>query len=220
MQLLIFKQQIVAFDIEYVSPDVNLDFSSVTNTFWELRERGGLFNPVNLMRLVGGTLAPRIVVNMLDAKMELDSRLRIVINEFTNGFAKRMTTAVSEVVSSKRGFDSAIGVQDVRKAVEREVPALRAKLDEYFDDMRTKETLVAAVQDLVLQNYEDFFEMHTSRARANGSSVSKKGKGREDDVLDPDTFADWAAAVFGVARVGMDVNQESSGSNRSRSGSM
>ena len=43
--LLILKQQIVAFDIEYVTPDVTFDFSGVTSTFYELRERGGLFDP-------------------------------------------------------------------------------------------------------------------------------------------------------------------------------
>ena len=40
--LLLLKQQIVAFDIEFVTPetDVHYDFSSITNTFWELRARG------------------------------------------------------------------------------------------------------------------------------------------------------------------------------------
>ena len=44
--LLILKQQIVAFDIEYVAPEVSFDFSGVTSTFWELRERGGLRNRI------------------------------------------------------------------------------------------------------------------------------------------------------------------------------
>jgi len=51
---------------------ISLDFSGVTSTFWELRGCGGLFSPRNLMRLVGRGLLPRVVENMLDAKVELD----------------------------------------------------------------------------------------------------------------------------------------------------
>jgi hypothetical protein len=79
--LLLLKQQIVAFDIEFVTPETEIqyNFSSVTNTFWELRARGGLFNPRNLV----GLLIPKVVENMLDAKAEVDARLRQAINDFT-----------------------------------------------------------------------------------------------------------------------------------------
>lgn len=219
-QLLILKQQIVAFDIEFVTPEVNIDFSSITNTFWELRERGGLFNPANLMRLVGSSLMPNVVENMLDAKLELDGRLRTVINEFTNGFAMRMTGSVAESASKAKGFIPVNGVRSTRVAIETEVPLMRGKLDEYLDDLRTKETLAVAVQDQVQANYENFFERHNRHAKANGSSVSKKGKGREDDVWDPDTFADWAATVFGVGSALLEEDGVGSSPALSRRGSM
>ena len=66
--LLLLKEQIVAFDIEFVQPDVDIDFSSVTSTFWEIREKGSLFNPNNLLKLVQNGM-PRVVENMLDAKV-------------------------------------------------------------------------------------------------------------------------------------------------------
>jgi len=74
----------------------------MTNTFWELRSRGGLFNPANLMRLVGGGLVPTVVHNMLDAKSELDGRLRTVINEFVSAFAMRMTASIEDKVPKER----------------------------------------------------------------------------------------------------------------------
>ena len=218
-QLLILKQQIVAFDIEFVTPEVSIDFSSITNTFWELRERGGLFNPAKLVRLVGSSLMPNVVENMLDAKLELDGRLRTVINDFTNGFAARMTSAVAEPASKAKGFSPSDAVPSARAAIEKEVPLMRSKLDEYLEDLRTKETLAAAVQDQVQANYEDFFERHKTYARANGGSVSKKGKGREDDVWDPDIFADWAATVFGVGNALLEEDGSGSSPALSRRGS-
>ena len=203
-QLLVLKQQIVAFDIEFVTPEVNVDFSNLTTTFWELRARGGLFNPSNLVRLVGSGLMPRVVENMLDAKSELDGRLRKVINDFTNTYAARMTSTIDEQSTSKSGFNAAKATQIVRSAVEKELPLLRSNLNEYLEDVRTKETLVAAVQDQTLANYEDFFDRHLVGTGKSGGSVSKKGKGRQQDVWDPDTFADWAAMVFDVQQLKAD----------------
>lgn len=208
--LLILKQQIVAFDIEFVTPDVSFDFSGVTNTFWELRERGGLFNPANLMRLVGHGLLPRVVENMLDAKVELDGRLRTVINDFTNTFATKMTSSLptkfAAVEKEKRPNMERRGgggvISPTCRAIEKEVPLLRQTLDDYLDDTRTKETLVGAVQDRVIQIYEEFFEKYRSVEKSRGNPVSKKGKGREDAVWDVDTFTEWSEEVFRVGVAG------------------
>ncbi|KAA6408742.1 MAG: sec34-like family [Lasallia pustulata] len=201
--LLILKQQIVAFDIEYVTPDVSFDFSGVTNTFWELRERGGLFDPRNLWRFMGGGLLPRVVENMLDAKAELDGRLRTVIKDFTNTFASRMTAAISQSAASKRSFNGGSAVRTVQELAGKEVSVLRGKLDQYLDDFRTKETLVRAVQEQVIQNYETFYDRYEAEKRSSGKAVSKKGKGREDEVWDSDTFAEWTDSVFGVSGLGV-----------------
>lgn len=200
--LLILKQQIVAFDIEYVTPEVSFDFSSVTNTFWELRERGGLFDPSNLWRIMGGGLLPKVIENMLDAKVELDGSLRTVINDLTSDFASRITKPVDASATAKRGFDAQQAVNIIHKVAEKEIPFLRKKLDEYIDDVRTKETLVAAVQDQVMQNYEMFYDVYTAEKRRTGAQMSKKGKGRDDEAWDPDMFGEWAASVFQVRGVG------------------
>ena len=112
-----------------------------------------------------------------------------------------------------------------RVAIEKGVPALRHKLGEYLDEARTKETLVAAVQDQVVQNYEDFFEKLTTLGRTGkgtaGVVVSSKGKGREDAVWDVDTFAEWAEAVFQVGREGhVEDGTEDTDGGGSRTGSV
>lgn len=215
--LLILKQQIVAFDIEYVTPDVSFDFSGFTNTFWELRERGGLFDPRNLWRFMAGGLLPKVVENMLDAKVELDGRLRTVIDEFTSHFASRMTNPLSGTASM--GFDAVLAVKKVQQLAEKEVPLLRRKLDEYLDDLRTRETLVAAVQDRVVQNYEVFYDMYTAERRSNGKAVSKNGKGRDDEAWDSDTFSEWTTGLFNVGKFGY-TDQDQSSRSISRNGSV
>ncbi|CAG8269392.1 unnamed protein product [Penicillium salamii] len=204
--LLILKQQIVAFDIEFVAPEVSFDFSGVTSTFWELRERGGLFNPRNLMRLVGHGLIPRVVENMLDAKVELDGRLRTVINDFINAFAARMTASLPAKFVDTRNLQRGELILPSCHTIEKEVPDLRKVLNEYIDDTRMKETLVGAVQDRTIQIYEDFFEKYTSSEKGKGHHVSKKGKGRDDAVWDVNTFAEWCEGVFRVGVSGLQAD--------------
>ncbi|KAI9370093.1 Sec34-like family-domain-containing protein [Aspergillus egyptiacus] len=219
--LLILKQQIVAFDIEYVAPEVSFDFSGVTNTFWELRERGGLFNPRNLVRLVGHGLLPRVVENMLDAKVELDGRLRTVINDFINGFAGKMTASLpSSKFVDIRNLQRGELIYPTCRNIENEVPVLRKVLGDYLDDTRMKETLVGAVQERVIQIYEEFFDKYTSSERSKGNMISKKGKGREDAVWDVDTFAEWCEGIFRVGVVtAQDDDIDNSGQVMSRSAS-
>ncbi|KAJ5493106.1 hypothetical protein N7539_001852 [Penicillium diatomitis] len=197
--LLILKQQIVAFDIEFVAPEVSLDFSGVTNTFWELRERGGLFNPRNLMRLVGHGLIPRVVENMLDAKLELDGQLRTVINDFINAFAARMTASLPTKFVDTRNLQHGELVYPTCRTIEKEVPALRKILNAYIDDTRMKETLVGAVQDRTIQIYEDFFDKFIT---------SGKGKDQSQAAWEVDTFASWCENIFKVGVAGLQSERE------------
>lgn len=200
--LLLLKQQIVAFDIEFVSPDVSFDFSGVTNTFWELQERGGLFNTRTWMQLVGGGLLPQVVENMLDAKVELDGTLRTVINDFTNTFATRMASGLPPV--SGKTLTPALsqqiqkGALTMRRSIEEEVPNLRRLLDNYLEDKRTKETLVSAVQDNVIQLYEYFLEAYAAAEAGKDKSV-KKIPGKlvaAGELWDIEKFGDWTESIF------------------------
>jgi hypothetical protein len=210
--LLHLKSQIVAFDIEFVPPEVDFDFSSLTNPFYELRDRGALWNPASWVRLVGGALLPKIVENMLDAKAELDGRLRGAINDLVHSYSDHITApvdpaAVAAAKSSKsktavaaEPFDALRAIRTVRGLAEKDVPVLRAKLAAYVDDARTRETLVAAVRDQVLASYEDFFDA-SNGSEGMGKRVSRKGKAREDELLSPELFAEAMERVFLVGRM-------------------
>ncbi len=170
---------------------------------------------------MGGGLLPKVVENMLDAKVELDGSLRTVINDLTGDCASRVTKPVDASATAKRGFDAPQAVNVIQTVAEKEVQMLRKKLDEYLDDARTKETLVAAVQDQVIQNYETFYDIYTAEKRQNGKPMSKKGKGRDDEAWDPDMFSEWAGGVFKVRGMGpLDEDGDSRSRSLSRNGSM
>lgn len=198
-QLLILKQQIVAYDFEFVNaPDIDLSFSLPPTAVYS----GSMFNPATLFRRAGNLL-PRVVENMLDAKAELDVRLRECITSLTRAFAASITAPLATARKNKKGSpvtpaDAQTAILATRQNVEKEVPGVRRKLSEYLEEARTVETLVGAVEDVVVQEYEDFY----AACMVGRPVMGRKGKGREDEVWDPDTFADFTGNVFGVVRFG------------------
>lgn len=144
---------------------------------------------------------PRVVENMLDAKAELDGRLRAVINEFVNASVNRITAPLA-APGKDPNPEVKEATTEVRTITQKEVTLLRQKLDEYIQDVRTRETLVAAVRDQVILTYEEWMDkLSEGKGAAKIGKVSKKGKGREDEVWSSEVFAEWCERVFGVGQV-------------------
>lgn len=155
---------------------------------------------------------------MLDAKAEVDARLRQSINDFTGQFVTRMTAPIDTKGNKKIPTQEAPArTAKVRQNIEQETPFLRSKLEEYITDQRTREMLVAAVMESVTQAYEGWFDTSytPSTTGANGTGRSTKGKGREDGVWDPDVFGEWCTRVFKIGTVlGTGIEDEYDGSDR------
>jgi hypothetical protein len=206
--LLAFKHHILAFDIEFAAPDVRVDF---TAPLWDLR--AGFLSPSKLISALGGGLVPRVITDMKDARIEVDERLRVIIGELVSSWSGRMTGAITitgatnGVESQGRGRqpggtrkssmsvtadDDADKALSVRQAVERDIPLVRRKMDEYIHDRRTRDMLLRAVLEDVLVKYAAWLESRGLGGR------SRKGKGREDTVWEEDAFREWALSAFGL----------------------
>jgi len=189
--LLLLKEQLVAFDIEFShQPDVNFDFSTITGTFSSLRTAGSLFSPGGLFTLVKTAAMPKVIASMLDAKTELDLRLRTAIESFVSHWRSRMTEGIKGASNRLAAADSPDPAARAKTAVEREVPVMRRKVLEYIDDRRTGETLVGAVMEGVIESYNEYYEeVFTSKGR----------RPRNPEVpCDGEMFCRWAEGVFDV----------------------
>jgi len=167
-------------------------------------------------------LIPKVVENMLDAKAEVDARLRQGINDFTGQFVSRMTAPIDTKGGKKVPVqEGPARTAKVRQNIEQETPFLRSKLEEYITDARTREMLVAAVMESVTQSYEEWFDTSYTPSM-NGAGRSAKGKGREDGVWDPDVFSEWCNGVFKVGAIGLGIvdQDEYDGSGGDSDGSM
>jgi conserved oligomeric Golgi complex subunit 3 len=142
--LLILKEQVGAFDIEYVRPETEIDFSGVVDRFWEFsrRESGAFFSPTALRKVVQ---LPRVVENMLDAKEELDGKLRIAINGFTATTADSIISTLAKTDSEMKEDEIPLAAGKFRETAEKVLPSVQQKTEEYIGDARTTDILVNAV---------------------------------------------------------------------------
>jgi conserved oligomeric Golgi complex subunit 3 len=156
---------------------------------------------------------------MKDARTEVDERLRTVIGELVSGWSARMTGPLSlppgygdgqapprgrnpaprktSVSGTTKNDDAAVALR-VRESVEREVPLVRRKVDEYIHDRRTRDMLLRAVLEDVLVKYAAWLENRGIASQGGKAGSRAKGKGREDSVWEEEAFGEWAFGAFGL----------------------
>ena len=131
--LLILKEQISAFDIEFARPLTEIDFSRVVDQFRDLQTWQSLRNVVQLP-----------MVLEMDAKEELDGKIRTAINSFTDGNVEQIAQSIVSVANMSEQ-DIIAGSTKFRETAENLVPLLQSKTEEYISDPRTTDILVNAV---------------------------------------------------------------------------
>jgi hypothetical protein len=80
---------------------------------------------------------------MLDAKEELDGKLRIAINSFTTTSAETIVSVIVGKTTSEEEIRLVAG--KFRETAEQVLPVLQQKTEEYLGDSRTTDILVNAV---------------------------------------------------------------------------
>lgn len=169
--LLILRNQILEFDIEYVPSNVHIDFSGISEVLSLVRQEGiSSLQTQNLLNLAKITV-PKVVENMFDAKDELYAKLRNTIHSFTEEAVKLIINSIVGPVgpSTAAGTkgNSGLPVKTPKTALEdtrqlrenatNEIPRLRKMmLENYIDDTRTVDILIDSIQDLVIQAYEKY----------------------------------------------------------------
>lgn len=103
--LILLKNLMLAYEISGSHRASALDFTSLWATFTELRARGGLFDITSYYNLLtSGNLLPRVIENVLDARVELDGLLRKNITMFLEEGAQMI---LKDRSSGRRGVMTA-----------------------------------------------------------------------------------------------------------------
>ncbi|OLL24999.1 Conserved oligomeric Golgi complex subunit 3 isoform B [Neolecta irregularis DAH-3] len=141
--LLLLKEQISAFDIEFIRPRVDIEFS------WGGNKSEKLFSPSGILEFASSGI-PRVVESMFDAKEELDEKLREAINGFTFDESEEMMSMFRDELCK----EGTISIEEMTAASKERARMVKRKLEEYISDSRTREILEGAIKTLVAEQLE------------------------------------------------------------------
>ncbi|CCH41554.1 Conserved oligomeric Golgi complex subunit [Wickerhamomyces ciferrii] len=158
--LLLLRAQIQNFDIEYVSNETFLDFSGVGEIINKIRNGTSVFNTNGggLVELVRDSV-PKVVNNMIDARLELQSELRNVVHEFTEDAVQQIINPITKLSPETAEKDS-LALKD---NIESSLPRLKGEIELFIDDRQIVTSLIDGIQELIIQNYEQYYNTIISK---------------------------------------------------------
>lgn len=178
--LLLLRQEIQNFNIQYTVNETYLDFSGVEAFF----KSGGLRLRDRESSVFGmaKALVPRVVNNMVDARSELIGELRGVIREFTEVASAQLVGNTLEI----ENCDSKTIVANnstLRSDLEDKLPRIYAQISTFIDDKDVIASLMDAIQEVTAQNYIGFYERVSEEAEKGVLDKSEVSELMYDDVF-------------------------------------
>ncbi|KOH00106.1 Golgi transport complex subunit COG3 [Saccharomyces eubayanus] len=186
--LLMLRDSIQNFNIQYTVNETYLDFSGVEGFFKSLKENGrNVLKKTNSSTILtlARELVPKVVNNMVDARTELISELRNVIKDFTE---KTSLELIDDTLDISNGEDLSSRNLKLRENIKARLPRIYEQILNYIDDQDIVVNLLDAVQELITQSYSKYYE-NISEMAENG----ELGKDQIADVMYLDVFADFFA---------------------------
>ncbi|KAH3666712.1 hypothetical protein WICMUC_005529 [Wickerhamomyces mucosus] len=156
--LLMLQQQIQNFDIEYISSEVVLDFSGIGDIINKIIKRENLISIDNKYQSNGGYLGllqdsvPKVIKNMIDARIELQVELNTIVQKFTNDSIEIIIEPL------KLNFNNIEQeVEDLKSNISQYLPQLQIEIKNFINDGLIINSLIDGIQELILQNYEIYY---------------------------------------------------------------
>ncbi|AJU52839.1 Cog3p [Saccharomyces cerevisiae YJM1433] len=186
--LLMLRDSIQNFNIQYTVNETYLDFSGVEGFFKSLKENGRNVlkkTKSSSILTLARELVPKVVNNMVDARTELISELRNVIKDFTESTSLELIDDTLDINSDEDLLSKNV---KLRENIKARLPRIYEQILNYIDDQDIVTNLLDAVQELITQSYSKYYETITELAE-NG----KFAKDQVADVMYLDVFTDFFA---------------------------
>ncbi|AQZ12861.1 COG3 (YER157W) [Zygosaccharomyces parabailii] len=191
--LLMLRQQLQNFNIQYSVNETYLDFSGMETFFKSVTAgaRSLRFRDSSVLSLAKG-LVPKVVNNLVDARSELMLDLRNIIKDFTEAAAKSVIQ--NTLIIDNKGDDSTLIQKNMllRQNVEDKFPRIYAEICIYVKDKEVVSHLIDAVQEIIIESYRSFYEEVSEKAQSG-----QLDKVQSSEVMYDDVFAEFLSSVTG-----------------------
>lgn len=182
--LLLLRQEIQNFNIQYTVNETYLDFSGV-ETFLRSFAGGfrGLKSQDSSVLGMAKALVPKVVNNMVDARSELLVELRNLIKDFTDVVSVQIIEDCLKIPSTKDSNDLISNNIKLRQNLEEKLPRIYSQINMFISDGEIAANLMVAIQEAITQSYNDFYEKVSEKAESGELDRSEVSELMYDDVF-------------------------------------
>lgn len=186
--LLMLRQEIQNFNIQYTVNETYLDFSGV-EAFFKSTSDGSRGQSATSIFSVAKSLVPKVVNSMVDARTELMAELRNLIKDFTDCVAKSITEDTLKV-DNLHDQDLLKKNLELRNNIEEHLPHIHAQICNFIEDSEIVIHLLDAIQETIIRSYDAFYENVSEKAENGGLD-----KSQVSELMYTDVFADFINKV-------------------------
>lgn len=205
--LLLLRQEIQNFNIQYTVSETYLDFSGVETLLRSFAGSAkGLQNQDKSMLGMAKALVPKVVKNMVDARSELLIELRNLIKDFTEVVTAQILGSSLDISTTGESDTLLSRNIKLRQNLEEKLPRTYSQIMIFINDSEIAAHLMIAIQESITQCYNVFYEQVSDKAETGELDKSEVSELMYDDV-----FADFLNKVIskitsGSANDGGDVS--------------
>lgn len=194
--LIILKNQLNNFDIQFVRTETTLDFTSGINEIIETFKNGNFMYNVNkkggIFEMVSKTV-PKVINNMIDAKYEIELELVNSVNEFLSACVNTISEPILKLTTSLEDQKTTdIKLMESTTAFKDnliiQIPKVASQIRIFISDATILRYLMDNLSNLIVSTYDIFYKSLEEKLDNGNAEDTIKMKEEFDEVMESDTL--------------------------------
>lgn len=199
--LVILRNQINNFDIQYTRTDYTIDFTSGLSDIWQLiKDRKFGFNNGGILDLASRA-APKIINNMIDANYEIEFELRNAVTQFIDECSR--TICYPLLVHDSESGNLVAVTSAFKDNLISNIPVYYGRIKLVIKDPVVTQFLMSNLSSLLVATYEDYYNKIDEKLETMDVLL----KDQLNDIMDVDTT--YAFITDMITQLGDDSESKS-----------
>ncbi|CAN3369204.1 conserved oligomeric Golgi complex subunit 3 [Diutina catenulata] len=174
--LVLLRDQVGSFDLRIVHNDWSIDFTSGISDVWHTWRQGQFsLNNAGVIEMVKRSV-PRIVNNMSDANVEIDTELNNAVHDAILAAANMVS---APIIDAAPDSDPATVATEYKHSLITTIPAVHSSIVRFIADPAVRKYLMTHLTNLLVVTYENYY---------NSLVQSVADKSSINDVMEVDTM--------------------------------
>ncbi|AET40276.1 Golgi transport complex subunit COG3 Ecym_5536 [Eremothecium cymbalariae DBVPG len=181
--LLMLRDEIQNFDIQYIRNETYLDFSGLGGLIKSIRHRSFDSSKSSSALSLARESVPKVVNNMMDARTELIVELRNLLSELTESAAKGIIQSTFQYESSDDVLSKNI---KLRSNIQEQLPRIKELVKNFITDDSIFLNILKAIQGFLVRSYTNYYD------KINDDITNRKlNEHVTSEIMHPDVFSDF-----------------------------